>query len=132
VAALGEIAETSVQRNIFVMNETLLQKLLAALNECTEYVSKYLALDVTLIQFTRWGQISILNSLANYQPQNAREAGDIIERVIPRLQHANASVVLSAVKVLVVYLGFNFGEELERTIVRKLAPPLGNLHLEST
>jgi vesicle coat complex subunit len=47
----------------------------------------------------RWGQVCILDSLANYKPINGREAEDIVEKVIPRLQHANASVVLAAVKV---------------------------------
>lgn len=83
VAALAEISEASVQKDVFVINDILLQKLLAALNECTE-----------------WGQICILASLANYRPRDSREVNDIIERVIPRLQHVNASVVLSAVKVI--------------------------------
>ena len=73
----------------------------------------------------RWGQICILGSLATYRPRDVREASDIIERVIPRLQHVNSSVVLSAVKTLMIYLGYNFSEELDKTIIRKLAPPLG-------
>jgi vesicle coat complex subunit len=52
-----------------------------------------------LFIYHRWGQICILESLANYKPINGREAEDIVEKVIPRLQHANASVVLAAVKV---------------------------------
>ncbi|KAI8925238.1 adaptin N terminal region-domain-containing protein [Entophlyctis helioformis] len=110
VAALTEISEASVQKDIFQITDMLLQKLLAALNECTE-----------------WGQICILNSLGGYRPRDAREAGDIVERVIPRLQHVNASVVLSAVKVLMIYLNYQFSDELEKTIVRKLAPPLVTL-----
>lgn len=50
----------------------------------------------------RWGQTCILESLANYKPINGREAEDIVEKVIPRLQHANASVVLAAVKVFIL------------------------------
>ncbi|KAJ3309825.1 hypothetical protein HDV04_005604 [Boothiomyces sp. JEL0838] len=110
VAALSEISEASVQKDILVINDVILTKLLAALNECTE-----------------WGQTCILTTLATYRPKNAREAGDIIERVLPRLQHVNASVVLAAVKVLMVYLDFNISEELNTTIVRKLAPPLVTL-----
>lgn len=53
-----------------------------ALNECTE-----------------WGQIFILDSLAIYVPEDQRELQSICERVAPRLQHVNAAVVLSAVKV---------------------------------
>ena len=47
----------------------------------------------------RWGQIFILDSLANYTPKDEREAQSVCERVTPRLAHANAAVVLSAVKV---------------------------------
>lgn len=41
----------------------------------------------------------ILDSLAKYSPVDGREAEGIIERVTPRLQHANSAVVMSAVKV---------------------------------
>lgn len=57
-------------------------KLLAALNECTE-----------------WGQVFILDCLATYDMADPRDAEKIAERVLPRLQHANSAVVLSAVKV---------------------------------
>ncbi|TPX69947.1 hypothetical protein SpCBS45565_g02124 [Spizellomyces sp. 'palustris'] len=110
VAALAEISEASVRRDVFVVNTSILTKLLAALNECTE-----------------WGQICILNSLASYRPHDTREAGDIAERVLPRLQHANASVVLSAVRVLMIYLEFITNDELLKQITRKMAPPLVTL-----
>ncbi|KND02292.1 uncharacterized protein SPPG_02767 [Spizellomyces punctatus DAOM BR117] len=110
VAALAEISEASVRRDVFVVNRSILTKLLAALNECTE-----------------WGQICILNSLASYRPHDTREAGDIAERVLPRLQHANASVVLSAVRVLMIYLEFITNDELLKQITRKMAPPLVTL-----
>jgi AP-1 complex subunit beta-1 len=44
-------------------------------------------------------QVFILDSLAKYQADTAKDAESIIERVLPRLQHANCAVVLSAVKV---------------------------------
>ncbi|KAI8912920.1 adaptin N terminal region-domain-containing protein [Powellomyces hirtus] len=110
VAALAEISEASVRRDVFVVNTSILTKLLAALNECTE-----------------WGQICILNSLASYRPNDAREAGDIAERVLPRLQHANASVVLSAVRVLMIYMDFINNEELSKQIIKKMTPPLVTL-----
>lgn len=69
------------------ISASVLQKLLAALNECTE-----------------WGQVFILDSLAKYTPAEAREAEGIIERVTPRLQHANSAVVMSAVKVILSYM----------------------------
>ena len=82
-----EIADISGDRKIFKISTSILQKLLAALNECNE-----------------WGQVFILDSLAGYDPSDAREAESIIERVTPRLQHANAAVVMSAVKVIMGYM----------------------------
>lgn len=41
----------------------------------------------------------ILDSISNYTPKDEREAQSVCERVTPRLAHANAAVVLSAVKV---------------------------------
>ncbi|KAJ3044231.1 hypothetical protein HDV00_002909 [Rhizophlyctis rosea] len=110
VAALAEISGASVKKDVFVVNNTILTKLLAAINECTE-----------------WGQICILNSLASYRPNDAREAREIVERVIPRLQHANASVVMNAVKVLMIYLNYVNDEDTTKQIIRKLAPPLVTL-----
>jgi len=114
VAALSEIAETS-GRDVMKISTSVLQKLLAALNECTE-----------------WGQVFILDSLAKYQPTDAREAEGIIERVTPRLQHANSAVVMSAVKVILSYMEIMaasaVGEtEAIRNLTRKLAPPLVTL-----
>ena len=111
MAALSEIADASVQKDIFVINDSSLHKLLAALNECTE-----------------WGQTCILTSLANYKPKTAAETADIVERVIPRLQHANASVVLAAVKLLMIFMDYSISEELKSTVIRKLAPPLGKVY----
>jgi len=53
--------------------------------------------NVSLV--SRWGQVFILDSISNYTPKDDREAQSICERVTPRLAHANAAVVLSAVKV---------------------------------
>ena len=93
VAALAEISETSeTAQRVFQINTSTLQKMLAALNECTE-----------------WGQVFILDSLALYNPPDAREAESIIERVTPRLQHANSAVVLSAIKVSVSVLALGLG-----------------------
>ena len=41
----------------------------------------------------------ILDCVATYEPRDERDATSILERVTPRLAHANAAVVLSAVKV---------------------------------
>ncbi len=113
VAALSEIAEAS-GRDVMKVSAAVLQKLLAALNECTE-----------------WGQVFILDSLAKYTPADGREAEGIIERVTPRLQHANSAVVMSAVKVILSYMelmgGSNIRDDAIRALTRKLAPPLVTL-----
>jgi len=111
VAALSEIAETS-GKDVMKISASVLQKLLAALNECTE-----------------WGQVFILDSLAKYTPADGREAEGIIERVTPRLQHANSAVVMSAVKVILSYMEMmgNQNSDAVRNLTRKLAPPLVTL-----
>ena len=45
----------------------------------------------------------ILDCVATYEPRDERDATSILERVTPRLAHANAAVVLSAVKVRRVF-----------------------------
>lgn len=102
MASLAEISETSpAAADLGELDTPAINKLLTALNECTE-----------------WGQVFILDSISNYRPSEEREAQryslliiinyfiylfissfSICERVTPRLSHANAAVVLSAVKV---------------------------------
>ncbi|XP_063628451.1 AP-1 complex subunit beta-1 [Cydia splendana] len=112
VAALSEINEASVSGHPLVeMNAPTINKLLTALNECTE-----------------WGQVFILDALSNYSPRDSREAHSICERITPRLAHANAAVVLSAVKVLMKLMEMvSEDTELVSTLSRKLAPPLVTL-----
>ncbi|CAI5734375.1 unnamed protein product [Peronospora destructor] len=57
-------------------------------------------------------------------PADFREAEGIIERVTPRLQHANSAVVLSAVKVIMTFLEKVLDADTERSLSRKMAPPL--------
>jgi len=112
VAALSEINEaSSTGQPLIEMNTATINKLLTALNECTE-----------------WGQVFILDSLSNYSPKDDREAQSICERITPRLAHANAAVVLSAVKVLMKYMEM-MGQETEfvTNLSKKLSPPLVTL-----
>lgn len=112
VAALSEINEASASGQPLVeLNSATINKLLTALNECTE-----------------WGQVFILDSLANYTPKDEREAQSICERITPRLAHANAAVVLSAIKVLMKLLEIlSADSEFCATLTKKLAPPLVTL-----
>ncbi|KAE9026927.1 AP-2 complex subunit beta [Phytophthora fragariae] len=110
IAALSEIADNSAGAAAFKISKSVLQKLLAALNECNE-----------------WGQVFVLDALAGYTPADSREAEGIIERVTPRLQHANSAVVLSAVKVIMKFLEKVSDADTERSLSRKMAPPLVTL-----
>ena len=72
-------------------------------------------------------QVFILDSLSKYTPSDGREAEGIIERVTPRLQHANSAVVMSAVKVVLNYMNLVQSEDSIKALTRKLAPPLVTL-----
>jgi len=112
VAALTEINESSsTGKPLIEMNTATINKLLTALNECTE-----------------WGQIFILDNLSSFNPKDDREAQSICERITPRLAHANAAVVLSAVKVLMKYMEM-MGKDTDFVtgISKKLSPPLVTL-----
>jgi len=71
--------------------------------------------------------VFILDSLASYTPASPQEAEGIIERVTPRLQHANSAVVMSAVKIVLGYLDLVDNEDTVKALSRKLAPPLVTL-----
>ncbi|XP_022969977.1 beta-adaptin-like protein B isoform X2 [Cucurbita maxima] len=109
VAALAEIQENS-SRPIFEITSHTLSKLLTALNECTE-----------------WGQVFILDALSRFKAEDAREAENIIERVTPRLQHANCAVVLSAVKMILQQMELISSTDVVRNLCKKMAPPLVTL-----
>ncbi|KAL6536397.1 hypothetical protein OROGR_012969 [Orobanche gracilis] len=109
VAALAEIQENS-SRPIFEITSHTLSKLLTALNECTE-----------------WGQVFILDALSKYKAADAREAENIVERVTPRLQHANCAVVLSAVKMILLQMELITSTDVVRNLCKKMAPPLVTL-----
>ncbi|PAV88047.1 hypothetical protein WR25_20299 [Diploscapter pachys] len=108
VAALTEINE---QKPLIEVNSQMVNKLLTALNECTE-----------------WGQVFILDALAGYRPRDEREAQNICERISPRLAHANAAVVLSTVKVLMKLVDLLPNDsDFIAQLTKKLAPPMVTL-----
>ena len=98
------------QPPIFVITTAVLNKLLVALNECSE-----------------WGRVAILNALARYQAADDKESEHICERVVPQFQHVNGAVVLAAVKVVMIHLRNVKREELGAQLMRKMAPPLVTL-----
>ncbi|KAK8790912.1 hypothetical protein WA158_005543 [Blastocystis sp. Blastoise] len=110
VAALSEIKETyGEDRDPLRLKPKLVIKLLAALNECSE-----------------WGQVYILDCLATYIPQDEDEAENIVEKTLPRLQHVNAAVILGAVKVILLNVE-DISEELAKTALNKMARALVTL-----
>lgn len=95
---------------VFDLNPGTVSKLLTALNECTE-----------------WGQVFILDSLALYDPEDDRERQSMCERITPRLQHVNAAVVLSAIKVLMKNIEYLRDTDVRASLYKKLSPPLVTL-----
>ena len=94
VAALTDIHNTASQNPdlppddpaFFKVTPSTLNKLLIALNECSE-----------------WGRVAVLTALSRYVTQDDKESEHICERVVPQFQHANGSVVLAAVQVRFAY-----------------------------
>ncbi|KAJ1814786.1 beta-adaptin [Coemansia sp. RSA 2599] len=110
VSALKKINSTSPERNAWNLDPNLVSKLLTAINECVE-----------------WGQVVILELLADYTPRDEKEAENICERVLPRLQHANGSVVLTTVRLLITYEKFVRRADLLAQFSKKMVPPLVTL-----
>ncbi|KAG0055661.1 beta-adaptin [Gryganskiella cystojenkinii] len=113
VTALAEMQESASidgGGDVFVVNVVTMNKMLAALNECTE-----------------WGQIAVLTSLAEYRPVDSKEAESICERVVPRLSHANGSVVLSSIRVIMMYLRYLKNDDFIKALIKKMSPPLVSL-----
>ncbi|GJJ09300.1 hypothetical protein Clacol_003522 [Clathrus columnatus] len=103
-------SSATTEKEIFPLNSQILNKLLIALNECSE-----------------WGRVAILTTLARYTPLDEKESEHICERVVPQFQHVNGSVVLSAVKVIMIHMRNVRREDLTKQLVRKMAPPLVTL-----
>ncbi len=85
VAALVDVQ--SYHGGAFRIDAHTYKRLLGAFAECTE-----------------WGQICILDALAHYTPEAPLDVREALDVVVPRLQHANANVVLSSIKVILVYI----------------------------
>lgn len=60
-----------------------------------------------------------------YVPQEEGEAQDLADKIAPRLQHANSSVVLTAVKVIIYLSNYIANADNVSALYRKLSPPLG-------
>lgn len=109
VTALSEINEAAPSTQALQITSNTLKRILMALSECTE-----------------WGRITILTALADYKTDDAKDSEHICERIAPQFQHVNPSVVLSAVKVVILHMQY-IDPELAKTYLKKMAPPLGKL-----
>lgn len=109
VSALVEIQEAVPETKCFQINSLTLNKLLAALNECTE-----------------WGRIAILTALADYNTTDVKEVEHISERVVPQFQHANPSVVLAAIRAVLAHIELQSADS-KTVLLRKMSSPLVTL-----
>jgi len=68
--------------------------------------------------------VTLLEAIAKYRTTDMKDAEHICERVVPQFQHQNASVVMAAVKVIMLNLNA-VGPEMQRSLIKKMGPPLG-------
>ena len=80
--------------------------------------------DMHIYHWDEWSQATILEVVACYTPEDRTETFDIMNALEDRLQHANSAVVMSAVKVILGYMGLITNQDSLRALSRKLAPPL--------
>lgn len=107
VAALSEIAEASNTPNLLSLTPSTVPRFLSAMSECTE-----------------WGQIFILDAISSYIPADTEEADLMIERIVPRLQHANSAVVLSSIRIIVNLMPRLDSDDKRSFLVKKMSAPL--------
>ncbi len=111
IAALADIQSLSPTIDALQLNEAIVKRLLSILNDCTE-----------------WGQVFILDAIAAYSTGIMEEAEKIVESVLPRLQHANQAIVMSAVNLLLqhglVSETLPENHHLRTVLERKLSAPL--------
>ncbi|KAJ1758314.1 beta-adaptin [Coemansia sp. RSA 1752] len=106
--AMSALAEmNSMGGDVWRLEPQIVSRLLTAVNECVE-----------------WGQIAILEALIEYEPRDEKEAENICERLLPRLQHANGSVVLTTVRLLLKYERYVKRADLLAQFAKKMVPPL--------
>lgn len=117
-----------LNQSLYDENSSVISSALASLGTVIEN-SKTLNLKIdknhalTLIKLLRatneWQQTYILNALMSYTPQNEDEALNLIEAVLPSLQHENSSVVMNAIKVVIYYCNYARNPELRLPVLPK-------------
>ncbi|SBT35999.1 AP-1 complex subunit beta, putative [Plasmodium ovale wallikeri] len=113
IISLTDICENSnknILKEVINKDDNNVNKLLNAINECVE-----------------WGQVFILDALVLYEPKNSKDAERVLERILPRLSHANSAVVLSSIKVILTLLEKITDREFIKNVHKKLSPSLVTL-----
>ena len=113
LTALNEISILSGVNQLQIKSKVL-RRILSAIPEANE-----------------WGQVSILDALVLFRPKKASQAEDIIEGVLPRLSHANPSVVMSAIKVILKFMDNIENIEKVRNYCKKISNSLMSVMMAS-
>ena len=74
-----------------------------------------------------WGQVYILECISQYDASDSKECENCIERVLPRLSHANPAVALGAVKVVLKFMDYVSNADAMRNYNKKVAAALVTL-----
>ncbi|KAK9461931.1 adaptin N terminal region-domain-containing protein [Lipomyces oligophaga] len=117
-------------------NPTVVSAALAALTDITDRADK-MKLTVgyqdasKLVQIlgdcNEWSQTYILSALLSYTPQDVSDALLMAERLSPRLQHSNSSVVLGTIRVIMYLTNYVSDKSAIRGLVVRFGPPLVTL-----
>jgi len=102
-AALFEINERRTSP-VFILDENTVTPIISAFTQCSG-----------------WVQSVLLDALSKYNPSDSTEAEFLIERLIPFLKHANASVVIGSFRCIFHYL--DKVEKNLQTFFASIIPP---------
>jgi len=82
-------------------------------------------------QANEWGQVSILDALILYNPKKPSHAEEVIEGVLPRLNHTNPSVVMSAIKFILKFMDHIDNIDKVRNYCKKISNSLMSVMMAS-
>jgi AP-2 complex subunit beta-1 len=109
LASLMDIWERSTSIKLTI-DYSAASKIVQILSDCSE-----------------WGQTYILEALMNYVPQDSSDAAILADRISPRLSHANSSVVLTCIRIMLYLMNYIDDQKAISSLCHKLSPPLVTL-----
>lgn len=80
-----------------------------------------------LSENNEWCQIYMLEGISKYNPANNDEINEIIERVVPYVNHSNSGVSLTSIKILIKLLDLVQSPDTIRSVCKKITPSLETL-----